>query len=119
MNTVHPFLRGALALSPLRPAFWLQGELGIANRTVRRWLSSEEAPPLAVAEKMVTLLRDRAREADMAANAMEILIATGSLRKSEKVEPTGPLQNRESAVRNPHSEVERAHRRRLGLSYEE
>lgn len=112
MNSIHPFLRGALALSPLRPAFWLQGELGTGNRTVRRWLSGEEAPPLGIAEKMVTLLRDRAKEADQAANAMEILIATGSLRKSEKVEPS-------SAVRDPHTEVERAHRKRLGLDFED
>lgn len=110
MNQIHPFLRGALALSPLRPAFWLQGELGTGNRTVRRWLSGEEAPPMGIAEQMVTLLRARAKEADMAANALEILIATGSLRKSEKVEP---------GVRDPHAEVERSHRKRLGLNYEE
>jgi hypothetical protein len=53
---MHPFLRGALALSPMRPAAWLQGALQVDNRTIRRWIAAEEMPTAGIFTRMVELL---------------------------------------------------------------
>jgi len=89
---MHPFLRGALALSPLRPTAWLQGALGIDNRTIRRWLGAEEMPTSGVFLRMVELLEERQSECGSAIAELKRTLELGTLRPANP--PKGARQGK-------------------------
>lgn len=126
---LHPFLRAALALSPLRPAAWMQSSLNIDNRITRRWLQGEEMPPEGIFRMTLQLIDQRMVELRACRAQVESLLKSDTLRKSAPVDPAR-IVPREIADPNPRPDwqrerqqrIERAaaeHRKRLDLEGED
>jgi len=97
----YPFVRAALALSPIGSASWLTGRLKVHDRTIRRWIAGEEIPSEGIFRALVELLEKRQAECAGAIVEIKALLASGTLRPANP--PQGDRPERQPDFSRGHT----------------